>query len=87
MNCLDLAGLLVGQSCKLPGVGALDSACAGSLNTSTFPCAVRPLMSPVWASTLSFCFLFRSIAHVWLWLAATNLVVWAMVLLAGAPQP
>ncbi len=41
------------------------------------------LMAPVWALTLSFCFLFRSSLRAWLWLAVANLLVWAPVLLMG----
>lgn len=39
------------------------------------------LMSPVWALTLSFCFLFRSGLRAWLWLAAANALVWLPVIL------
>jgi len=41
------------------------------------------LMSPIWALTLSFCFLFRSGLRAWLWLAAANVLVWAPIVLSG----
>ncbi|MFT4027851.1 MAG: hypothetical protein QM676_13770, partial [Novosphingobium sp.] len=36
------------------------------------------LVSPIWCLILSFCFLFRSSARAWGWLAAANLVAWAL---------
>ena len=39
------------------------------------------MMSPVWAGVLSFCFLFRSGARAWGWLALANLVVWSPLLI------
>ncbi len=39
------------------------------------------MMSPVWAGILSFCFLFRSSARAWGWLALANLVVWTPLLI------
>ena len=45
------------------------------------------LMSPVWALSLSFCFLFRSGLRAWLWLFAANLLVWVPVLLMGGLRP
>ncbi len=41
------------------------------------------LMAPVWALTLSFCFLFRSTLRAWLWLGAANFLVWVPVILMG----
>lgn len=45
------------------------------------------LMSPVWALTLSFCFLFRSSVRAWLWLGAANAMVWAPLFVMGAVRP
>lgn len=36
------------------------------------------LMAPVWCAFLSLCFLFRSTARAWGWLAAANLIAWAL---------
>jgi hypothetical protein len=36
------------------------------------------LVSPIWCLILSFCFLFRSAARAWAWLAAANVVAWAL---------
>lgn len=36
------------------------------------------MMSPIWCALLSFCFLFRSTAHAWAWLAMANLLAWAL---------
>jgi hypothetical protein len=36
------------------------------------------LVSPIWCLILSFCFLFRSGARAWGWLAAANAVAWAV---------
>jgi len=36
------------------------------------------LMSPIWCALLSFCFLFRSTARAWGWLAMANLIIWAL---------
>lgn len=40
------------------------------------------LVSPIWCLILSLCFLFRSGARAWGWLAAANIVAWALY--AGA---
>lgn len=45
------------------------------------------LMAPVWAFTVSFCFLFRSAWRAWLWLAAANVVVWTPLVLMGGMRP
>lgn len=36
------------------------------------------LVSPIWCLILSFCFLFRSTARAWAWLAAANILAWAL---------
>lgn len=36
------------------------------------------LMAPIWCALLSFCFLFRSTARAWSWLAVANLLAWAL---------
>ena len=36
------------------------------------------LMSPIWCALLSFCFLFRSAARAWGWLAVANLFGWTL---------
>jgi hypothetical protein len=36
------------------------------------------LMSPIWCGLLSLCFLFRSTARAWGWLATANLLAWAL---------
>lgn len=36
------------------------------------------LMSPIWCALLGLCFLFRSTARAWAWLAAANLLAWAL---------
>jgi len=41
------------------------------------------LMAPVWALTLSLCFMFRTPVRAWAWLAAINLAVWAPLVLMG----
>ena len=41
------------------------------------------MMSPVWALTVSLCFLFRSGLRAWVWLAAANLVLWALLASLG----
>lgn len=41
------------------------------------------MMSPLWALVLSLCFMFRSGARAWSWLAATNLLLWGGVWLLG----
>lgn len=35
------------------------------------------LISPIWCALLSFCFLFRSTARAWTWLAVANVLAWA----------
>lgn len=40
------------------------------------------LVSPIWCLILGLCFLFRSSARAWGWLAAANLVAWGLY--AGA---
>lgn len=40
------------------------------------------LMAPVWCLILGLCFLFRSGPRAWAWLAAANLLAWALY--AGA---
>jgi hypothetical protein len=45
------------------------------------------LMAPVWALTISFCFLFRSPLRAWLWLAVANVMVWAPLVLMGGLRP
>ena len=34
------------------------------------------LMAPIWCALLSLCFLFRSTARAWAWLATANLFAW-----------
>ena len=41
------------------------------------------LMSPVWALTISLCFLFRSSLRAWIWLALGNFVVWLPIIISG----
>jgi hypothetical protein len=36
------------------------------------------LVSPIWCLILGLCFLFRSSARAWGWLAAANVVAWAL---------
>lgn len=36
------------------------------------------LMAPIWCGVLGFCFLFRSSARAWGWLAAANLLAWLL---------
>lgn len=36
------------------------------------------LMSPIWSLILGFCFFFRSGRSAWSWLAAANLLAWAL---------
>jgi hypothetical protein len=36
------------------------------------------LMAPIWCLLLGFCFLFRSGARAWAWLASANLLAWAL---------
>jgi len=36
------------------------------------------LMAPIWCGLLSLCFLFRSTARAWGWLAMANLLAWAL---------
>lgn len=36
------------------------------------------LVAPIWCLILSFCFLFRSGARAWAWLAVANVVAWAV---------
>lgn len=36
------------------------------------------LVSPIWCAILSLCFLFRSTARAWGWLAAANLMAWTI---------
>lgn len=40
------------------------------------------LVSPIWALILSFCFLFRSGARAWAWLALANVAAWAVYVAA-----
>jgi len=40
------------------------------------------LFSPVWCLILSLCFLFRSGARAWAWLAAANILAWALYAVA-----
>ncbi|MFT3964561.1 MAG: hypothetical protein QM690_01605 [Sphingobium sp.] len=40
------------------------------------------LVSPVWCSILSFCFLFRSGARAWGWLGVANIFAWALYAVA-----
>ncbi len=36
------------------------------------------LISPIWCALLSLCFLFRSTARAWSWLAVANLAAWML---------
>lgn len=82
------AGLVLGFLLALGAAGMFQQfAGVGDTFFSTKGQFAMWLMSPVWALTLSFCFLFRSSLRAWLWLALANIVVWAIVLLAGALQP
>lgn len=36
------------------------------------------MMSPIWCALLSLCFLFRSTARAWAWLAIANVLAWAL---------
>ncbi len=40
------------------------------------------LVSPIWCTILGLCFLFRSGARAWGWLALANLVAWALYVAA-----
>ncbi|TDW65405.1 hypothetical protein EDF57_103589 [Novosphingobium sp. PhB55] len=81
------AGLVFGFTLAL-GAAGLFQRLAGIGDTffSTKGQFAMWLMSPVWALTLSFCFMFRTAVRAWLWLAGANLVVWAIVLLLEGPQ-
>jgi hypothetical protein len=39
------------------------------------------LVAPIWSGVLGFCFLFRSGARAWGWLALANLVAWTLYVL------
>lgn len=41
------------------------------------------LMAPVWAFTVSLCFLFGSSARAWAWLGLVNALAWGVLALAG----
>lgn len=71
------AGLLLGF-CLALGAAGLFKLLAGVGDTffSTKGQFAMWLMSPVWALVLSFCFMFRSSARAWLWLALANLALW-----------
>ena len=36
------------------------------------------LIAPIWCAIISFCFLFRSTARAWGWLAIANLMAWGL---------
>lgn len=36
------------------------------------------LMAPIWSALLSLCFLFRSTARAWTWMAKANLLAWTL---------
>lgn len=78
------AGLILGFTLAL-GAAGLFKVLAGVGDTffSTKGQFAMWLMAPVWALTLSFCFMFRSCARAWLWLAGANVLVWALVMALG----
>ncbi|MCB2060033.1 MAG: hypothetical protein R3E09_06115 [Novosphingobium sp.] len=78
------AGLILGFLLAL-GAGGLFKVAAGVGETffSTKGQFAMWMMSPVWALVLSLCFLFRSSLRAWLWLAAANLVLWALLASLG----
>lgn len=78
------AGLILGFALALGAAGVFQRlAGVGDTFFSTKGQFAMWLMSPVWALTLSFCFLFRSATRAWSWLAGANLLVWGLVLLLG----
>lgn len=84
------AGLVLGFTLAL-GASGLFQALTGVGDTffSTKGQVSMWLMSPVWALTLSLCFLFRTSLRAWLWLGVVNLAVWALafgLLHAGGPH-
>lgn len=82
------AGLLLGFTLAL-GASGLFMLAAGVEDTffSTKGQLAMWLMCPIWALTLSFCFLFRSSLRAWVWLAAANGAVWLPILLLGGVRP
>ncbi|GFE72987.1 hypothetical protein [Novosphingobium sp. TCA1] len=82
------AGLILGFTLALGAAGLFQRlAGVGDTFFSTKGQFAMWLMSPVWALTLSFCFMFRSTARAWCWLAIANLAIWAIVLLPGGSHP
>ncbi|WP_337185623.1 hypothetical protein [Phenylobacterium sp.] len=82
------AGLLLGFFLAL-GAGGLFKALAGVGDTffSTKGQLAMWMMAPVWALVLSFCFMFRSTARAWGWLAAANVVLWGAIWALGGIAP
>ena len=78
------AGVLLGFLLAL-GVSGLFKVALGVNDTffSTRGQFSMWLMSPVWAFTLSFCFLFPSARSAWSWLGLANGLVWGALFLAG----
>lgn len=82
------AGLLLGFLLALGAAGLFRQiADVGQAAFSTKGQIAMWLMSPVWALTLSFSFLFRSGFRAWAWLAGANLLLWTVVLVMEGSQP
>ena len=73
------AGLVLGFSLALGLCGAFVSFGPGETGFSATGQFTMWLMAPLWASILSFCFLFRNGVRAWCWLGGLNLIVWALL--------
>jgi len=78
------AGLLLGFLLAL-GTSGLFKLAAGVGDTffSTKGQFAMWLIAPVWASVLSFCFLFASTRAAWGWLGLASGMVWGLLLALG----
>jgi len=78
------AGLVLGFLLAL-GAGGLFKVLVGAGDTffSTKGQIAMWLMAPVWSLVVAFCFMFRSTARAWLWLALANVVAWGALFLLG----
>lgn len=76
------AGLILGFTLALGFSGLLSWALGvGETYFSTRGQLTMWSISPVWCGVLGFCFLFRSGARAWGWLALANLFVWLPLML------
>ncbi len=79
------AGVLLGFALALGVSGLLPTLGIGSLSfLKTSGQFMMWLISPVWATVISLCFMFSSGLRAWLWLGAANIAVWGALALMGA---